>query len=213
MNSKRTYYLMIVSLVLLVGAILGGTYMATGMLKKQSEKLVDYKLLDQVLQQEQTGLIKAKADGKKYSSLEQIAKTIVPQDKDQARAVREIVKIATESGIKPTAINFPVSTLGNIPTGAAAGTATSGTGAPGTAAKQSLSQLSPVKGIPGVYNLPITIEVDATAVVPYAKFIEFLGRLEQNRRTAHVSSILIQPSPTNGDMVSFTLTVEGFIKP
>ena len=62
MNSKRTYYLMIAVLVLLVAAIFGGTYMANQQLKKQSAKLVDYKLQHQVLQQEQNGLIKAKTD-------------------------------------------------------------------------------------------------------------------------------------------------------
>ncbi len=199
MNSKRTYYLMIATLALLIIAIFGGTYFANLQLKKQADKLVEYKSQNQVLTQEQVGLTKAKKDVATYSSLEIIAKTVVPQDKDQAKAVREIVNIAAASGIKPTAINFPVSTLG----GAAGVSSTPSNASSGSSSsKQSLS-----------YVLPITIQLDATSAVPYAKFIDFLGRLEQNRRTAQVSSILLQPSATNHDLVSFTLIVDEFIKP
>lgn len=200
MNSKRIYYAMIFVIVLLVAAIFGGAYMANLQLQRQAKILTDYKTKAAVLQREQAGLVKAKKDVATYSDLEKIAKTIVPQDKDQAQAVREIINIASEAGIKPTSITFPTSTLGT-PTSSAS-------------SKQSaLSQLTPVKGISGVYNLQITIQQDSTSPVPYTKFIDFLSRLEQNRRTAQVTSVLLQPSPTNRTMVSFTLTLDEYIKP
>ena len=209
MTSKRIFFAMIATLVLLVASIFGGAYLANQQLQKQAGKLTEFKTRAAVLEQEQIGLIQAKKDVAKYSELEKIAKTIVPQDKDQAQAVREIVKIAAESGIKPTAITFPVSSLG-------VGVATTGT-APAPAAanskKASLSQLTPVKGIPGVYNLQITVQQDAASAVSYGQFIDFLTRLEQNRRTAQVTGIVLQPSATNRDLVSFTLTLDEFIKP
>lgn len=210
MNSKRIFYIMNGLIALLVIAIIGSTFVATAQFKKQAAKLSEYKLQYQVLEQEQIGLAKAKKDIATYSSLEKIAKTIVPQDKNQAIAVREIIKIAAASGIKPTGINFPASSLGG-PSTAAAGSAS--TTLPGAAPKQALSQLTPVKDIPGVYNLQITIQQEASSPVPYAKFIDFLSRLEQNRRTAHVTGIVLQPSPQDRNMVSFTLTVDEFIKP
>ncbi|HEX8182760.1 MAG TPA: hypothetical protein VF575_04130 [Candidatus Saccharimonadales bacterium] len=214
MNSKRTFYVMICVIVLLVLAIIGSAYIANLQLQKQSTKLVEYKMQSEVLSKEQIGLTKAKKDVATYSSLEKIAKTIVPQDKDQAQAVREIVNIAAASGIKPTAIAFPISTLGATTSSGAVSPA-AGSAVPGAVAtpKKSLSQLTPVKNIPGVYNLQITIQLDAAAAVPYAKFIDFLSRLEQNRRTAQVTGIVLQPSPQNPDLVSFTLTVDEFIKP
>jgi hypothetical protein len=214
MSSKRTYYLMIASLVVLVAAILGGSYMANQQLQAQSDKLAVYKSKHQVLTEEQLGLIKAKKDVATYSQLEKISKTIVPQDKDQAQAVREIVNIASEAGIRPTAINFPVSTLGSaLGTGTTSGAAGPATPVAGGSAQKSLSQLTPVKGIPGVYNLQITIQLDATSAVPYTQFLDFVSRLEQNRRTAQVTSIVLQPSAVNRSLVSFTLTVDEFIKP
>jgi hypothetical protein len=212
MNSKRVYYLMIVALVLLVASIFGGTYVANQQLQKQSVKLADYKTQDQVLGQEQIGLTKAKKDIATYSPLEKVARTIVPQDKDQAEAVREIINIAALSGITPTAVNFPISTLGGTISSSGAAVAPAAPSA-ASRAQQSLSQLQPVVGIKGVYLLQITIQQDAVSAVPYAKFIDFLGRLEQNRRTAQVTGIVLQPSPLDRNLVSFTLTVDEFIKP
>lgn len=212
MNSKRVFYVMCGVLGVLVLAILGTAYLASGMLESRAATLQGLKLKNRVLTEEQTGLIKAKKDIAKYSSLEKIAKTIVPQDKDQAQTVREIVKMANESGINPSSITFPASTLGALTAGAAA---TTGTAAPSPASgsRSNLTQLTPVKGMTGLYVLPITITQDSASPVPYARLVEFLNRLEQNRRTAQVSSIILQPSATNSDMLSFTLTVDEYIKP
>lgn len=209
MNSKRVFYVMSGVLAVLVLAILGTAYLASGMLESRAATLQGLKLKNRVLTEEQTGLIKAKKDIAKYSSLEKIAKTIVPQDKDQAQTVREIVKLANASGINPSSITFPASTLGALTTGIG-GTAPP---AAASAARSNLTQLTPVKGITGLYVLPITITQDSTSPVPYARLVEFLNRLEQNRRTAQVSSIVLQPSATNRDMLSFTLTVDEYIKP
>lgn len=211
MNSKRIYYGMVAGLVLLMLAVVGSAYVGNGLLQTQSKKLVDLKLRSQVLDLEKTSLTKAKEDIETYQSLNKIAKSIVPQDKDQANAVREIVKIAAESDIKPSSITFPASTLGTSANGAVP---VAGTPAPvvseGTSA---LSQLKPVKDIKGVYVLKITITVDPTSPIPYNKFIDFLSRLEQNRRTAQVSDIVLQPTPLDRNMLAFTLTLDEFIKP
>ena len=110
-----------------------------------------------------------------YSPLEKIAKIVVPQDKDQAKAVLEIVKIAGESGIKPTAINFPVSTLGNAATGASSrcrrDTGNHAWGSrPAISIAADTSQRHTRRLQPTNHHA-----VDATSAVPYAKFIEFLS--------------------------------------
>jgi hypothetical protein len=208
MNSKRVFYVMVAGLAILVLAIVGGAYIANTLLVRQAKTLSDLKLQSQVLDQEKTGLTSAKKDIAKYDDLEKIAKTIVPQDKDQAEVVREIVKLANDSGFKPSSITLPASTLG------ASKSSVAGTpGVPAPAANSNLTQLTPVKGNPGLYILEITVTQDASSPVPYSQFIDFLSRLEQNRRTALVSSIVLQPSPTDRNMLSFTLTVDKYIKP
>jgi hypothetical protein len=208
MNSKRVYFVMLGIIVLLIAALLGGSYGIDTLLQKQSKKLVGLKLESQTLDQEQTSLTKAKQDVQKYGDLEKIAKSIVPQDKDQAEAVRQIVNIAAANGVALTTITFPASNLGSGIPPAAAATGT-------TAAPIPIipSQLKAVPGIPGVYDLEIVITEDTNRPSPYQNFINFLSALEKNRRTAEVSSINITPNPTNRNLVSFTLTLEDYIKP
>jgi hypothetical protein len=203
MNSKRMFYVMCGLLGIFVVAVAASAYLATGMLKQQATKLDDLKLSNEVLQHEQTSLIKAKKDIEKYRELDRIAKTIVPKDKDQALTVREIVKLASESGINPDSITFPTSTLG-----------ATASGKPTTSsAGSNLTQLLPVKELPGVYIQQITVIQSSTNTVPYDRFIGFLGRLEQNRRTAQVSSIALQPLANDRNKLAFTLTLSEYIKP
>jgi hypothetical protein len=61
--------------------------------------------------------------------------------------------------------------------------------------------------------LPITITQDNTAEVPYNSFLTFLTNLEQNRRTALVSSVSVVPDQTNPALISFTIIVDEYIKP
>jgi len=109
------------------------------------------------------------------------------------------VNIAAASGIPAlTSISFPASTLGITTSGSP---------------KPNLTQLTPVTGTSGVYNLEITVTQGNTNSVPYTDFLNFLSGLEQNRRTAEVTSISIEPDATNPSNVSFTLIINEFIKP
>lgn len=208
MSTKRVYYVMLGLVGLLFIGVLIGTYQANGILQNKAKKLIDLKLQSQVVSSQQTGLQKAKKQVEQYSGFEETAKSIVPQDKDQAEAVREIANLAKESGIQRlSSVTFPLSTLGG-----AAGTSSS-TKPAQSAAKSSLTQLTPVKGIAGVYSLQITIQQTSESAIPYSQFLTFLSKLEQNRRTAQVSSIILQPDSTRPNMVAFTLVINEFIKP
>lgn len=215
MSSKRVFFLICGLIVVLAGLAVGGAYEASLQFAHESHKLASLKLQSQVLASEQTNLLKAKKDVAAYAPLEQIAQTIVPQDKDQAEAVREIIKIAQASGINPTSISFPSSNLGaGLAAGSAGGSSsTTPVPVPAPGAASNLSQLTPVVGITGVYDLKITVQQDAATPVSYTKFIDFLSHLEQNRRTAQVTGIVLQPDPKDRHLLSFTLTLDEFIRP
>jgi hypothetical protein len=206
MTAKQTFYVLCTVLLLLFVAIIGGTYAGNALLTKQANKLQHLKLQSQVYGREASEVSQAKADVNKYVSLGNIARSIVPQDKDQAEAVREIVNIASTAGLSPTSITFVASSLG----ASAAGTVAPTTG---PVSASPLSQLTPVKGIPGVYNLQITIQQDDKHSVSYNNFLDFLSRLELNRRTAQVTSIQLKPDKVLTGQLSFTLIVNEFIKP
>jgi hypothetical protein len=206
--------------VLLLIGMVGGTYGINSLLVSRTNKLVTLKAKSLALAQEQISLNQAKKDIQTYTSLDKIAQSVVPQDKDQAEAVREIVNLAATNNVSLASITFPASSLGTGPGGSSA-TSTSSTpaqagpaaSAASNAATAALSQLTAVKDIPGVYQLPITVDGDPNQPVQYNEFINFLSALEHNRRTSQVSSITIQPDTKNPDYLTFSLTLSEYIKP
>jgi hypothetical protein len=55
-------------------------------------------------------------------------------------------------------------------------------------------------------------EVPANLQVTYPKILAFLKSIEDNRRTAQITQVLITPPEKQGDSFTFTLTVNIFIK-
>jgi hypothetical protein len=202
MSAKRYFYVMTGLLALLFLFIIGGAVGGNMLLKKQSEKLTNLKVENKAVEMQQTALVQAKRDVEKYSSLEEITKSVVPQDKDQARTVREIVQIAADNNIPIKSITFESSTLGQ---GATPGAQPGAAKLPG-----GLSQVKPVQGITGVFSLPIS--VDSAQQVSYQDFLSFLEDLEQNRRTAHVESINVSPQP-GGRSLNFSIKINAYVKP
>lgn len=216
MTSKTIHTFLVACLVLTLVALFGGTFAINKMLSQKSGTLVNHKAQSQALEQEQEGLRAAKKDIAKYAELEKIAKAIVPEDKNEAEAVRQIVKIAGENNIKLGSITFPASTLGGsgtAPNATGSSSSSSGSSTTGNSKSTTLSQLQPVKSIPGVYQLPITISNDSKQPVQYTKFISFLDGLEHNRRTSQVSSIVLEPDNKNRNLLNFTITINQYIKP
>lgn len=204
MTSKRLHLIMTAVLGLLFVTLVFGVYAINSSLGAEADKLVILKAKSRALSQEQLSLQASKKNIEKYAELEKIAKAVVPEDKNQAAAVREIVNIAAANNVKLASITFPASTLGSGADGKPATTSD---------AVATLSQLQPVKNIPGVYQLPITVSGDPNQPVQYTRFISFLDALEKNRRTAQVSTIALQPDPGNRNLLTFTLTLNEYIKP
>lgn len=197
-KSKYAYFMMLGLIGLLVAGLIGGAYGANMLLTNESKQLLRNRLQISVLADEQTQLTKAKVDIKKYQDLAAIAQSIVPQDKDQAQTVRQVVDIAAANNIALSSITFPASTLGTTT---------------GASSAHNLSQLTPVPGIAGVYNLQLTVQSDALNPITFSQFTGFLTALEHNRRTALVSSITLQPNDKDHSKLSFTLVLQEYIKP
>jgi hypothetical protein len=216
MNSKRMYFLLITTVVLMIGLLVGGTYLVNSMLTKRANDLTALKAKNAALGQEQISLNKAKKDLANYADLYKTTRAVVPEEKNSAEAAREIVNIADAHGISLASITFPASSLGSSSAGASSSATTStAPAAPTTLNSKTvkLSQLTLVKGIPGVYNLVITVTSDPKAPVPYNQFVSFLSDLEHNRHTAEVSSITLQPDKDNHNLLSFNLNLNEYIKP
>ncbi len=217
MTSKRLYLLLLGCIGLLAVALIAGTYGAHSLLATQARALTKLKAQSAALDQEQLSLKKAERDIKTHADLVKITKAVVPEDKDQAEAVREIVNIAAANGIDLASVTFPASSLGGTASGGTSASPSPAGAAQGPSSGSSksggLSQLTPVKSISGVYSLQITVTSSIAKPVPYSKFITFLSNLEHNRRTAQVNTISIQPDKNNSALLSFTLGLNEYIKP
>ncbi len=201
LSSKQAHIAMIFVTSLLTILVFVSAFLVNSMLQKKSNLLVTARLDNRLLDEQQTALRAATKTVEKYRELNTIAKAIVPQDKDQAEAVRELAKIASDSGIKLGSVSFPASTLGQ--------TAAKGS----TASPGGVTQVKPVTGIPGVYSMEISVQQDSGSPTTYPKLIDFLGRLENNRRTAQVSNVTVQPTPQDRTKLTFSLILNAYIKP
>lgn len=200
MTSKRLYFVLLGLMVLMVLGSVVGVVMGDSRLRKQSSQLSQLKLDSANLDQQQTVLNQAKKDVVKYSELTNLVKAIVPQEKDQARTVREIVQLANQAHISIASISFPSSSLGQAVSGKTTPTGNTPT-----------TQVKAVSGISGLYQMDINIQTGQ--LVSYDNLLDFLHRLETNRRTAQVSSLTIQPDANNRNLVTFTLSLSVFLKP
>ncbi len=214
MTAKRVFFAMLGLIVLVSAGGIAVLVLGNSALQKHSAQLVDLKLQDRLYEEQQTALKKANADITKYAELERIAKTIVPQDKDQAAAVREMIDIASKAGLSISQISFNTSNLGSQTksSGSSSGSGASASTNASSNTTSPLSQAKPVDGLPGVYALEISIVPSSAS---YYQFLSFLTGLESNRRTAQVSSIEITPTVVGKRIASYNykLTVNIFIKP
>ncbi len=203
MTSKHAYYGMLGGIILLIGLCGAGTYFANKMIVAEGDKLLDFKMQSEVASKQVLALEQAKKDLAQYEELEKIAKAVVPQEKDQARTVLELVNLAEQAGINIVSVQFPDSELGEV----------AKKGAKKPVSDANLTQLTPLENLKGVYTMEITVQADPGQEIRYEQLIDYLRNLETNRRTAQVSSITIAPNPDDRDFISFSLTLTSFVKP
>lgn len=176
------------------------TVIGLGLLSDKSQQMVGAKLRAKTAEVQLTNLPQAKKQVEQYAFFNDVAKSVIPTDKDQARAVLEINQIANAAGIAIGSIAFPTSNL-------------SGSSA--------ITQAKPVAGIDGLYSLELTVvpltgaQAPADKVATYSKVLDFLSRIERNRRTAQITQISLQPQAA-GDTntpINFNLVINIFIRP
>jgi len=197
LTSFRVFVLLCAACGLMLAAAFGLTYGANKLFTTQAGTLDDAKVDHAVAEDRETALATAQANIKKYETLNEIAQGVIPQDKDQARTVGEIVAIANRNNINIGGITFPASRLGNTSRSKATSNAE--------------SQLTPVKGVSGLYVMQVA--VTSSGLSRYDNFLRFINDLQSNRRTANITSVSAQPSSTNRNFVTFDLSINAYIRP
>ncbi len=213
MKNKRFFMIMsgvFVCTLLLIGAC---GFLGLKQLTKKSTDLKNIRSQQEIAEQQKMSQSQAKKDIEKYADLNKLTKAIVPQDKDQAKTVREINSIAKNAGVSLQTINFSSSTLGQSAKATAQNSATDSANSANTptATAPNITQVKPVTGVNGVYAMEITIANSDSTSITYAQLIDFLSKLEGNRRTAHVEKISV--TPKKGGRLVFNITLNAYVKP
>ncbi len=186
----------IVSFVALAGGVI--TFAGEKYLSNKAKQIIDMKLEVYKLNEQQKSLTNTEKTVEKYKIYNSIAETVLPRDKDQARAIREIVQIGEESDIPIQSVTFAASSLGNK-------------SSTGSSSQAPISQATAVEGITGLYQLKLTVIPESKqSGYSYYSMLNFLEKIEKNRRTAQVNQVSIT---RQGNGVNFQVELAIFIKP
>lgn len=216
MNVKRFRLILLGVFGLSILTFAGICVLGLGILQDKSLQMVDLKLKNKAAESQLINLEVSKKDIDKYSYFKEVAKSVIPDDKDQAQAVLEIFQMAQAAGISIQNITFPTSNLG-ARSSAPATTAAPNTTTPSASASKVISQAVPVSGIPGLYSVQLTItpqtgsQLAPAQQVTYPKMLDFISRIENNRRTSQITQVNIQPG-IGGTQLNFNLSINIFIK-
>ena len=192
MNSKQLHMILLGVCGLLILSFGGVLFLGVQALQDRSTELQAAVNEREVVEQQELALITAQGDIDRYSELEEVSKRIIPQEKDQARTVREIIQIAQQANVNITAINFPSSELGDDD-------------------DQMITQATPVDGLRGLLELRITVQMGNNTT--FNQLINFLEGLETNRRTSQVQSVTITPDRQDRTVLTPTIELSVYLKP
>jgi hypothetical protein len=218
LDSKKLSLALVGGLILSVIAFFIIALHGLSILNNKSHSLVDLKAQSQSQYNELINLVQAKKEVQKYGYFKNIAKTVIPDEKNQAQAVLEINQMAALSGMSIQSITFPISTLGGSSAAASAVVQKDATSTSTSSTSSALSQAKAVPGIAGLYSLQLTINFASAKDAPpdqqvtYSKMLDFLKRIENNRHTAQITQVSIQPASA-GQALTFALVINTFIKP
>lgn len=190
MTSKKMYYVLLGLLAVSIIAGFTGMYFTDKYLASQADLVADRRADDEVLSQKLFSAQTTRDNLEDLAFVDELAKEVLPDAKNQSEVILLISKIAKESGISTDSFNF-ASTEGN----------------PGDK-----SQTVELEGTTGVLVLPINTSFRST----YNELIKFLEKTELNKRKMQISDISISPrlddegNPT--DQLDVLLTINAYVK-
>jgi transcriptional regulator of acetoin/glycerol metabolism len=195
MTAKNTHKMLMIMLIMLIVIATSALFISNFMMQKSANNLVQAKLDNVGYDSEEQTYLQARKDLGEYTALNEIIQKILPQSKDQAEAVSELYKIGDETGIKIASITFPSSTLGQ------------------KSNSNTVTQAKSVDGMPGVLGIDIAIELEPAsgASISYDSMINFLQRVELNRRNMQIKQITVNADTLHGG-VTFNMTLTIFVK-
>mgnify|MGYP002623609749 CR=1 FL=1 len=183
-NPKRVFYILLSSLIgtILLGS--AGYYLLDRQLASKANSLSQTKADLQVLEQQVDIFEDAKEKIEEFTFIEELASEVLPEGKLQGEAIAELKDFIIKSSMRLESISF---------------------GSSGDEVNVDTSQTQLLENVKGVRVLPTTVVLKSGAT--YANLLEFLQRIESNRRLMQVTSLDLVPLSENRNKFS-TITVQ-----
>ena len=183
-NARRIFYLLIAINIILVGAIAATFILANNIAGSKSKSIAYTKADIESNEQAISNLQTLERTVSQNKEIEEIAKKVLPQDKEQSAALAELDKFSKTSGVGIKQISF-----------------TPGKGG-GLVAPTSLK---------GVSVISVNVHCDAAR---YDQLLSLLKLIENNQRRMQVTSVALTPSEiTQGKLDKIDLALEIYLKP
>lgn len=171
MTPKKMFFILLGGLLVVLSLSATGFYLTRKQLKQKAANLsvlkADVDAVDDSIEEAK----KVLAQYEDLEFIDEIALAVLPPDKVQSNLISEIYTLANEAGVTIRALSF-----------------TSPEGTPTT--DPSLTQTIKLEGAPGVYSLPTTVTYESSS---YNRLVNFLKKLETNRRKLQISRLGISP--------------------
>ncbi len=176
MTTKKAHYLIVASVISLVLILFAILYFGISIMKKESQKIIEAKL--NIAKAQKTESIYS-SNKELYLNNQDLAQKIndfIPTEKEQDLIVAQLNSFANQSQLTLSTISFPNSTLD-----------------PNSKqkVKTDISQATPVKGLNGVYEIPIvaTVEDTNSETVNTDNLLKLLDLIESSPRNMRITSI------------------------
>ena len=214
MSAKKVHKYLL--LLFVGGLVLSGwiVHYANTQLALTSSALTSLRTDIANLEHKREGLQKAKVILNDNSHTLDTLSKVIPEDKDQARIVEEIYSIASKAGVNIESVGFPASTLGSPAVKAVTPTVDNSTSAPKTTTPpKNVSQATPLKDIPGVQAIDLSIGAINSKTLPagsgvrYSEMMSFIRQIERNQRAIQITALGIGQGPVVNGEQTFTLTI------
>lgn len=190
-RAKRAFYLLLALNIALIGGIAGTFLLAN---KIAGQKSMEISLLKADIETNDTTLTNYKQleqTLKKNKEVEEIAQQVLPQDKNQSAALTQLDEFSAQTGVKIKQVTFN----------------------PGTTdtKKATGPTLTTPSSLKGVSILNVSVRCDKTQ---YENLLNFLKKIENNRRRMQVKSVSLSPSTqVLGQLDQVNLTIDIYLKP
>lgn len=190
-TSKKAFKGMLIVIAASAALSIGLFYITDQNLQKRSKEISELRAQEEISQQQITIYEDARKKIDELAYIDELAQEVLPTSKDQANVIAEIRGFGIKSGVSVDTISFNgVTTQGD---------------------NLDLSQTKEFEGVSGVRILPAQLLLAPDA--SYNSLLQFLERIEQNRRKIQVVGLSLTPNPENRTTFStITIDINIFLK-